>query len=77
MAFPVSVHGNLTTGLLELYHDASKNRNCSIELFQCFTVKGTFGPQSVGAFFAVPRRDPSADIKGPVVFITTAVLAIS
>jgi hypothetical protein len=26
IAFPVSVHGNLTTGLLELYHDASKNR---------------------------------------------------
>jgi hypothetical protein len=37
IAFPVSVHGNLNTGFLELYHDASKTRNCSIELFQCFT----------------------------------------
>jgi hypothetical protein len=42
IAFPVSVHGNLTAGLLELYHDASKNRNYSIELFQCFT-KSVFG----------------------------------
>jgi hypothetical protein len=38
IAFPGSVHGNLTTGLLELYHDASKYRTCSIELFQCFTL---------------------------------------
>jgi hypothetical protein len=33
-AFPVSlhmsIHCNLITGLHELYHDASKNRNCSI-----------------------------------------------
>jgi hypothetical protein len=34
VAFPVLVHGNLTKGLIELYHDARNYRNCSIELFQ-------------------------------------------
>jgi hypothetical protein len=53
IAFPVSVHGNLTTGLIELYHDASKTLNCSIELLQCFTRTALFCGKS-GAGFEGP-----------------------
>jgi hypothetical protein len=36
-AFPILVHGNLITGLIEMRHGGSKDRNSSIKLFQCFT----------------------------------------
>jgi hypothetical protein len=41
VAFPVSVHANLIKEHIDLYHDASIFRNCSSEMFECFTLPQT------------------------------------